>query len=102
MFICILIFLSNDRFVSCIIMCVWVQYIALHMFMFYSIRNIDSTCTRPLDLIGDIYLYIIKLGCFLNICTYVTYTNQIIREKMSTLLPGTPFFIQVFHHTQTN
>ena len=48
------------------------------MFMFYSIRNINSTYTRPLDLIGDIYLYIIKLGCFLNICTYVTYTNQII------------------------
>ena len=67
--------------------------------MFYSIRNIDSTCTGPLDLIGDIYLYIIKLGCFLNICTYVTYTNQIIREKISTLLLGTPFFIQVFHHT---
>ena len=51
------------------------------MFMFYSIRNIDSTCTRPLDLIGDIYLYINKLGCFLNICTHVTYTNQIIPEK---------------------
>ena len=50
------------------------------MFMFYSIRNIDSTCTRPLDLIGYIYLYIFKLGCFLNICTHVTYTNQIIRE----------------------
>ena len=147
MFICILISLSNDYFVSCIIMCVWVHYppiiihhphvhvvlyqftcryhtlcytmdicisfcltlfikkylihIALYMFMFYSIRNIDSTCTRPLDLIGDINLiYKIKLDCFLNICTYyVTYTNQIILEKMSTLLPGTPFFIQVFHHT---
>ena len=144
MFICILISLSNDRVVSCIIMCVWVHYpaiiihhphvhvvlyhftcryhtvrynmdicisfcltlfikkylshIALYMFMFYSIRNIDSTCTRPLDLIGDIYLYIIMLGCFLNICTHVTYTNQFIREKMSTLLPGTPFFFRDFHH----
>ena len=87
MFICILISLSNDHLVSCIIICVWVRYppiiihhphvhvflyhftcryhtvrynmdicisfcltlfikkylihIALHMFMFYSIRNID-------------------------------------------------------------
>ena len=60
--------------------------------MFYSIRTIDRACTRPVDLIGDIYLYIIK------ICTRVIYTNQIIREIVSTLLPGIPFIIQVIHH----
>ena len=48
------------------------------MFIFYSIRNIDSSCTRLADLIGDIYLYIIKIGCFLNICTHVIYTNLVL------------------------
>ena len=146
MFICILISLSNDRFVSCIIMCVWVHYppiiirhpyvhvvlyhftcryhtvrysmgigisfcltlfinkylihISLHMFMFYSIRNINSTCTRPADLIGDIYLYVIEIGWFLNICTHDIYTNQIIQKKCPHyyLAPFSSSRFSITHH----
>ena len=67
MFICILISLSNDRFVSCIIMCVWVHYQGLlYIYIIHTIViwmpyvHIVSLCKDVLMLM--MFGIVIKMG----------------------------------------